>query len=134
MGRFFFLVFLPVLFFCPLILLAQEQMSVESDVENMLFDDTLNRLKVAIMAASGKQSLYAYNIANAATPEFEPILPPDEQAELDRLMPPGESNRQVMNEFILSKMTENRLRYTGYINLQKKKFEVLRQVVTLGKR
>ncbi|MCP4049194.1 MAG: hypothetical protein GY730_00595 [bacterium] len=118
--------------------LAQNTFTPSSETnfaENILFDDTMSNLKKAILHASKKQSLYAYNISNATTPEFNPVLEQDEYRQLASILPPGEeNNRKVMMEFILTKMSENRLKYNAYFSLQKKKFEILRQVATQGKK
>ena len=106
----------------------------QSDIENILFDNVTNRLQNAIMYASNKQALYSYNIANSSTAGFDPILTEDEQKELNALLPNKELNRDVMMEFLLSKMTNNRLKHAAFINLQKKKFEIIRQVASMGKK
>lgn len=105
-------------------------------VENLLFDNTTNRLKHAILYASDKQALYAYNIANASTTGFKPILTQEDAAQLAQILPDDDqdNDRGVMMEFLMSRMANNRIQHAAYINLQKKKFEIIRQIATLGKR
>ncbi len=114
----------------------QTEIPIDNYIETILFDDTVNSLSKSIISASKKQSIYAYNAANLATPKFSLILTPEERTELNSLLPnQGEEyTRSVTTEFILSKMSNNRLKHSAFISLQKKKFEILRQVATLGKR
>ena len=111
-----------------------QNLNSQSDFENVLFDDTVDRLKQIILHSSRKQAIYAYNIANATTPEFTPVLPREDQRLLVRTFPDGNYTRDALLELVLTKMTENRSRYNAYINLQKKKFEIIKQVSTLGKK
>jgi flagellar basal body rod protein FlgB len=114
----------------------QTNIPMDTYVESILFDDTFNHLTKSIVNASRKQSIYAYNTANLSTPEFLPVLTPDEQRELNNLIPENDPEyaKAVTTEFILAKMTDNRLRHSAYISLQKKKIEIIRQVSTLGKK
>jgi hypothetical protein len=125
-----------ILFSFNTISAQQTEIPIDNYLETILFDDTVNTLTKSIMNASRKQSIYAYNAANFSTPEFRPVLTPEERAELDALIPnqDKEYERAILTEFILSKMTDNRLKHAAFIGLQKKKFEILRQVATLGKR
>ena len=49
--------------------------------ERVIFDETSKQLEEAIMDTGKRQALYAYNIANASTPRFQPILLEDDREE-----------------------------------------------------
>jgi flagellar basal body rod protein FlgB len=103
--------------------------------DQVIFDDTSKLMEGAILDTGKRQAIYAYNLANASTPGFEPILMADDRAALARIMPPGEDyTSKVIIEHMMAKMSENSRKQSGYMALYKKKFDNWRQVVTLGKR
>jgi hypothetical protein len=111
-----------------------QQINSQADIEEVLFDDTVDNLQSAIEKAGRNQSIYAYNIANMSTPEFVPFLPKKDRELLIKTFPKGNYTRETLLEFILTKMSENRSKYNAYISIQRKKFEIIRQVSTLGKK
>lgn len=119
-----------------LILLFQTPIISEEYVDSAMFNDKISlHLEKAIFESSSKHAIYSYNIANASTPGFSPILFPDDQAELNQFFPDNERYfSKVVIEHIMTKMTENKVRYTALYALYKKKLDNWRQVATLGKR
>ena len=103
--------------------------------ENLLFTSADKRLEQSIREASRKQSIYSYNIANATTPGFEPILFDEDRRELYQMVPPGsEYFTKVLVEHMSTKMAQNARRQAAYYALYKKKIDNFRQVATMGKR
>ena len=104
------------------------------ELDKALFDDTYFSVKESIKERSQRQAMYAYNIANLSTPEFVPVLFPDDRALLLRSLPDAGLSREVLIEFVMARMTDNRSRYAATISIYKKKADIYKQVFTLGKR
>ena len=100
-----------------------------------LQDDISRELESAIKKAIQKHALYSFNIANATTPGFSPILFPEDQAEFEALLPKNQPySSKVLVEHVSAKMAENSRRHAAYYALYKKRIDNIRQVVTLGKK
>jgi hypothetical protein len=92
-------------------------------------------LEKEIYKATRKHALYSYNIANATTPGFEPILYPEDEAELKRIMALNNGfSEKVLLEHMTSLMAKNRNIQASYLTLYKKRFDTYRQIVTAGKK
>jgi hypothetical protein len=106
------------------------------DIEEMLFDGTMNKLTEGILDTGRYQSVYAYIIANASTPEIdlEGLLPVADRRRFRQNMPEDQDNMDVMLEFVMARMGENTKKQSAYLLLMKKKMDILRQVISKGQR
>ena len=104
-------------------------------VDHLFFDKTVYMLEEAIYKSTQKHALYSYNIANMNTAGFKPILFPEDQEELNKIVP-GDSAyaEKVLLEHMSSSMARNRNLQSSYLSLYKKKFDTYRQIATMGKR
>eukprot|EP01047_Picozoa_sp_COSAG01_P011787 COSAG01_NODE_519_length_16012_cov_4.344058_15_plen_137_part_00 len=122
-----------------LALILSGQVVAQADVFSgkLLEDATGEKLETAIKYSSQKQAIYSYNIANATTQGFRPILLPEDRAELQRLFDVAPDDQaylsKVMIEHFMAKVAENNKRQQALYVLYKKRVENLRKVVTLGK-
>lgn len=124
--------FLMVIF---VVFVGSIQAQVQSIFDDVLFDSSMFNLEGAIKDASRRHAIYSYNLANATTPGFKPILLDDDQRELFSMVPPGsEYFTNVVVEHMTSKMALNRSRQSGFYALYKKKLDNYKQIVTLGKK
>ena len=102
-----------------------------------LNDATGKALQNAIEFTSQKHAIYSYNIANATTPGFEPILLPEDRAELERLFAVAPEDKsylsKVIIEHFMAKIAENNKKQQALYVLYKKRVENFRKVVSLGK-
>ncbi len=104
-------------------------------IDKMLFYPVDQKLEKAIYKATKKHALFSYNIANATTPGFEPILYPEDQAELNQIIPNNkELRKKVILEHMTASMAKNRNLQASYLTLYKKRFDTYRQIATMGKR
>ena len=115
------------------VLLGSTALLSAEPVDQMLFDNTSGQLGKAIVDSGVRQSAYAYNLANVATPGFKPVFFPEDRLFADA-QPKGDLDTKDSVEFFMSKMTENRSRQAAYVKLYNIKMGIVRQVVTLGKR
>ena len=108
---------------------------VAESLTKPLYDQSNEKLREAILVSIRKHALYSYNIANATTPGFKPILFPEDEQELSQIIPEGQPySDKVVIEHLSAKLAENSRRHAAYYALYKKKIDNLRQVVTLGKK
>ena len=102
-----------------------------------LNDPTGRSLQQAIEYTSRKHAIYSYNIANATTQGFEPILLPEDKIELERLfaVAPEDKNylSKVIIEHFMAKIAQNNKKQQALYVLYKKRVENFRKVVSLGK-
>lgn len=92
-------------------------------------------LEEGIHESTRRQAIYSYIIANISTPQFEPIryLPPDDVKALRTMLPDLKLSKEVILEFVMSRMAENSKRQSSYTTMWKGKKDSLTRVVTLGK-
>ena len=103
--------------------------------DSMLFSSAVPRLEDAIKETGRRHAIYSYNLANATTPGFEPILFENDQRELLEMVPQNsEYFTKIVVEHMSSKMAINRGRQTAYFALYKKMFDNYKQVATFGKK
>ncbi|RAP28745.1 hypothetical protein DID76_04445 [Candidatus Marinamargulisbacteria bacterium SCGC AG-414-C22] len=131
--------FITVLFFClilPGFVLAQgTTVPVNNEIMGIMNDKVISDIEKEIKHSVQKQAIYSYNIANISTPGFEPILFPEDKEELGLIVPEdSEYFRKVLLEHMTTNMARNRNKHNAYLLLYKKKFEIYRQVATLGKK
>lgn len=126
-------IFFVLLIFLPLEVFSQERQTTVLD--RMLFSSAIPRLEEAIFETAQRHSIYSYNLANATTPGFEPILFEDDQTQLLKMVPKNsEYFSKIIVEHMSSRMAVNRTRQQAYYALYKKMFDNYKQVATLGKK
>jgi flagellar basal body rod protein FlgB len=114
---------------------SAQSMTPDQYVERILFDETSYKMEEAIKDTGKRQAVYAFNVANAATPGFKPILFDDDKGFLQQLLPQNPEYRATLIvEHMMARMTANSKRQAAYFALYKKKFDNLKQAITLGKR
>ncbi len=110
-------------------------LTVAQNSDGILFYPVDSKLEKAIYKATKKHALFSYNIANITTPGFEPILYPEDQAELNAIIPNNSELREkVLLEHMSSSMARNRNLQASYLTIYKKRFDTYRQIGTMGKR
>ncbi|MFC1751941.1 hypothetical protein ACFL96_00895 [Thermoproteota archaeon] len=113
---------------------SQTLRSTNKVVEGLFYNPPYKTMERGIYNSSERHAMYAYNLANATTPEFELVLSPEDRQQLARILPPDKPvDRQVLIEFVMSRMSENNKRYNAYTTMWKQKYDILRRVITLGK-
>ncbi len=123
-----------ILFFVGFFL-ASPLLAEKSFFDDFLFDSSMSGLEEAIHDTGHRHAVYSYNIANATTQGFKPILLDDDQRQFFQLIPKNsEYFSKVVIEHMSSKMALNRVRQAALFALYKKKFDNYRQVVSLGKK
>jgi flagellar basal body rod protein FlgB len=95
-----------------------------------IFDPTFGNLERSMEIATRRQEVISHNIANADTPGYE-ALTFDEQ--LMRAVKRLDKKRVVLEEEMAS-LTENSIKYSSYVKLLSTKINVLRNIVTQGRR
>ena len=109
--------------------------SQSDDIMGYMIDPVVNGLEKEIDRSIRKHALYSYNIANVSTPGFSPVLFPEDRIELEKIVPDNdEMFQKVLLEQMTTNMARNRNRQNAYISIYKKRFEIYRQVATLGKK
>ena len=135
-----FLSFFLFSFFCVVYaqapgLVPASDNQVPDAMENIMYDSSVKTLEQAIYYTTQKHAIYSYNIANASTPEFEPIILPEDQTELLQMTPRNSKYfTKVLIEHMATNMARNKADHNAYVSLYKKKFEIYRQAATLGKK
>ena len=117
---------------------AQTVDNNQGDVlDTMLYDSSMGTLENAVKETSRRHAVYSYNLSNATTPGFRPILFAEDQAEIYELAPPGVANtyfNKVLLEHQTAKLARNRSRQSAYYALYRKKLDNYRQILSLGKK
>jgi len=96
----------------------------------MIFDPTFSNLEGAMRVASAKQAVIAHNLANAQTPDYEPL---EFSEELNRAIKRKDRKKVVIEEEMAA-LSENSVRYSSYVKLLSQKIGILRTIVTQGRR
>ena len=118
-----------------LILFMASSCFAQADMDSMQFEKSVADLEKCIVKTGKKHALYSYNIANISTPGFEPILYPEDKKELYKMVPQdSEFFKKALLEHMTTAMARNRLSHSMCLALYKKKFDIYRQVATLGKK
>ncbi|OGI07427.1 MAG: hypothetical protein A2Y40_04045 [Candidatus Margulisbacteria bacterium GWF2_35_9] len=100
-------------------------MSIDSIVYGQSFDN----LEKAIYESSGKQQLIARNIANIESENYTKVVFKDELEKAQMKL----ASKQVLIDNEMSKLAENNLKMTSYVQLLSSRIKQLKKVVTLGK-
>ncbi|MCU0641387.1 MAG: flagellar basal body protein [Candidatus Margulisbacteria bacterium] len=95
-----------------------------------IFDSSFGGLERAMQVATQRQMVIAQNIANAKTPGYR-AMTFDEQ--LMKAVERAE-RRDVVLEDELSALTENSVKYSAVTKLMTAKLNVLKTIVTQGRR
>lgn len=104
-------------------------------VPSIFYVPSYETLEKGIIESSRRQALYSYILANISTPGFEPIryLPPDDVKLLRATIPDLKLTKDVVLDFIMTRMSENSKRQSSYVTMWKGKKDSLTRIVTLGK-
>lgn len=118
------------------VVIAQSERALASrKIERVFYSDPYFVVERGIYEASRRHAVYTYIIANLATPGFDPVkmLPADDQAILKSTLPDGKYNRDIIAEFVITRMAENNRKDTAMMTIWKNKKDSLSRIVTLGK-
>ena len=130
-----FFIFFGTFLWCLMPIVCAQQVHYESVFDRVLFPSSVHSLEDALHETARRQAIYSYNLANATTPGFQPIMFDDDQRELLQMIPENsEYFSKIVVEHMSSKMAINRSRQSAYQALYKKMFDNYRQVVTMGKK
>lgn len=117
-------------------LLAQSERALAPKrIEKVFYSDYYISVERGMYDGSRNHALYTYIISNLATPGFDPVrlLPAEDQALLKATLPDGKYNRDVIAEFVITRMAENNKKTTALMTVWKNKKDSLSRIVTLGK-
>jgi flagellar basal body rod protein FlgB len=118
-----------------IVLLASSLCFSQTSDKFLFFDSSTTQLEQEIYKTTKKHALYSFNIANITTPGFEPILYPEDQAKLDKMVPSdSEYFKKALLEHLSASMAFNKNVQASYLSIYKKKFDTYRQIATMGKR
>ena len=119
-----------------IITLLLNSILVAQNTEKFLFFDSSTKvLEEEIYKLTKKHALYSFNIANLTTPGFEPVLYPEDQQKLDKMVPrDSEYFQKALIEHLTTSMAINKNVQASYLSIYKKKFDTYRQIATMGKR
>ena len=95
-----------------------------------LFDATFGNLERAMEIATRRQQVIAHNIANAKTPGYEALTFDEELMQAVK----RSDRKEVVLEDELAALTENSVKYSSYVKLLSSKINVLKSIVTQGRR
>lgn len=116
--------------------LAQSERALApKKIEKVFYSDYYVSVEQGIYEASRRHALYTYIISNLATPGFDPVklLPEADKALLKSTLPDGKYDRDVVAEFVITRMAENNRKDTALMTIWKNKKDSLSRIVTLGK-
>jgi flagellar basal body rod protein FlgB len=103
------------------------------NIDDVLLDESMQRLLYGMKDSVKRQTIIAHNIANKDTPGYKPIRFAEELSEM--MSRPGfdPQNDTVIEEEEMAKMTKNRFKHSTYIRLMNVKLEVLKKIVNQGR-
>jgi hypothetical protein len=104
-------------------------------IDKMFYSEPYSVVERGIFEASRRHAIYSYIISNMSTPGFDAMryLPPDDQAELQSIIPSKQYTRDILLEFVVTKMSDNNRRDTALMTMWKNKKDSLQRIVTMGK-
>ena len=102
-------------------------------LDSLFMSKKYAQLEEGIREGARRQSMYAYNIANLSTPGFKPQLTAEDQNLLNEISPNNDRSKEVLLEFMMSRMSENGKRYNALLALWKLKVDNNKRIATLGK-
>ncbi len=94
-----------------------------------MFDYAHLSLEEGMRKAAEKQAIYSHNLANANTPGFQPM---DFDEELGKAVKRVE--KKVIIEEEMAKLSENSNRYSAYVKLMSQKMNILKNIVSQGRK
>jgi len=98
--------------------------------EGRVFDAVYGQLEHAMQVASKRQAVIAHNIANASTPDYEPLTFDEELMKAVK----RQDRRSVVLEDELAALTENSVKYSAYVKLMTSKVNNLKAIASQGRR
>lgn len=96
-----------------------------------MMDGTTRFAAKKLQELAYRQSIHAYNIANASTPHFKPIRFQDELEQAEKTYKEPDEKFNLEDEMHM--MNENRLEYSTYVKILTTKFGIYRKVASNGK-
>jgi len=99
--------------------------------EPILFDPTMKTVVNGIYDTARRHAAYTYNIANASTPGFTPIVFADELEKARRKQ--GLEAQEFNLEDEMAKLSRNNLKHSALVKILTTKYAILRRVATQGK-
>ena len=125
-----------ILFYSLLILNMVSSYVSAQTLERFFYSEYYFSVEEGMHIGSQKQAIYAYILANAASPgvDLVALLPPDDRARLlSRLPENSDKQKEVVIEFVLSEMARNNRHLSALTTIWGNKAKTLKNVVTLGK-
>ena len=121
-------------FLSPILGQSERALAVKP-IDKVFYSAYYTSVESGIYDGTRKHALYSYIIANLATAGFDPvkILPAEDKALLKATLPDGQYNRDVIAEFVITRMAENNRKSTALMTVWKNKKDSLSRIVTLGK-
>lgn len=106
-----------------------------NNVVRIFYGEPYTVVENSIYDGSRRHAIYSYIIANMTTPGFDSFqyLPPDDQQELRRMIPNKDLSKEVILEYVMTKIADNNRRETALMTMWKNKKDGLQRIVTLGK-
>jgi hypothetical protein len=104
-------------------------------IDRMFYSEPYYSVEAGIFERSQRHALYAYIISNMTTPGFDPMkyLPAEDQADLKAIVPDKKFTREILVEFLMTRMSDNNRKDTALMTIWKNKKDSLQRIVTLGK-
>lgn len=101
------------------------------DLNGIVMDKVTTAITNGIYDCGQRQAVYNYNIANASTPNFQPIQFQDEIEKAKKRY--GKENQTFNLENEMAKIAMNTLKQSSLTKLFSTRYQILRKVVTMGK-
>lgn len=98
--------------------------------EMRIFDGTFSNLEGALDVSAKRQAIISHNIANANTPGYVPL---DFDEVLGKAVKRTNGKGVVIEEEMAS-LTENSVKYSAYVKLLSSKINILKTIVTQGRK
>lgn len=104
-------------------------------IDRMFYSEPYYVLEAGIYDRSERHAIYSYIIANLTTPGFDAMkyLPADDRAVLAAMSPESKYTKEILVEFLMTKMAENNRKEMALMTMWKNKKDGLQRIVTLGK-
>ncbi|NDC82731.1 hypothetical protein EB093_03585 [bacterium] len=116
-------------------LIGSSVIALPQSIDRLFYSDPYYVVEQQIYERAQRHAIYSFIIANLATPDFDPFkyLPPSDQADLLAMLPDKTYTREVIVEFVMTRMSDNNRTDTALMTMWKNKKDSLQRIVTLGK-
>ena len=95
-----------------------------------VFGEPINTMERAMEILTRRQEIISHNIANANTPNYEPLAFDEELMQAIK----RQNRTKVILEDELADLAKNSLEYSSYVKMMASKFNTLRTIATQGRR